>query len=144
MMSSAPTPARVVERAIEIKTYDIDFAGIVSNIVYVRWLEDLRLAMMEEVYPLSQAVADDMAPVLLETRIKYERPLALQDRPIGRIWATAMTGVRWRIAADFRVGETLHASAEQTGLFIRLSTRKPVPPPRALVERFAPEKSDGE
>jgi acyl-CoA thioester hydrolase len=139
MMSSAPTLARVVERAIEIKTYDIDFAGIVSNIVYVRWLEDLRLAMMEEVYPLAQAVADDVAPVLLETRIAYERPLTLQDRPVGRIWATAMTGVRWRIAAEFRVGETVHARAEQTGLFIRLSTRKPVPPPKALVERFAPE-----
>jgi acyl-CoA thioester hydrolase len=23
-------------------TYEIDFAGVVSNIVYVRWLEDLR------------------------------------------------------------------------------------------------------
>ena len=26
---------------LPIKTYDIDFAGIVSNIVYIRWLEDL-------------------------------------------------------------------------------------------------------
>jgi acyl-CoA thioester hydrolase len=143
-MSSASNPARVVERAIDVKTYDIDFAGIVSNIVYIRWLEDLRIAMMDEVYPLAQAVADDVAPVLLETRIKYERPLTLQDRPIGRIWATTMTGVRWGIAADFRVAETVHALAEQTGIFIRLSTRKPVPPPRPLVDRFAPVARDTE
>ena len=32
---------------LPIKTYDIDFAGIVSNIVYIRWLEDLRLKMFE-------------------------------------------------------------------------------------------------
>jgi len=43
-LAEPPTdPSRIVERAIEIKTYDIDFAGIVSNIVYVRWLEDLAL-----------------------------------------------------------------------------------------------------
>jgi acyl-CoA thioester hydrolase len=138
-LAEPPTdPSRVVERVIEIRTYDIDFAGIVGNIVYVRWLEDLRLAMMAEVYPLAEAVADDVAPVLLETRISYERPLTLRDRVIGRIWAIAMTGVRWRIGAEFRVGDTVHARAEQTGIFIRLSTRKPVPPPKILIERFAP------
>lgn len=140
-LAEPPTdPSRIVERAIEIKTYDIDFAGIVGNIVYVRWLEDLRLAMMAEVYPLAQAVADDVAPVLLETRIAYERPLTLQNRVVGRIWAAGMTGARWRIGAAFRVGEIVHARAEQTGLFIRLSTRKPVPPPKILVEHFARER----
>jgi acyl-CoA thioester hydrolase len=76
--------------------------------------------------------------VLLETRISYERPLSLQDCVLGRIWAIAMTGVRWRVGAEFRVGETVHARAEQTGIFIRLSTRKLVPPPKILTERFAP------
>jgi acyl-CoA thioester hydrolase len=140
-LAEPPTDAsRIVERPIEIKTYDIDYAGIVSNIVYVRWLEDLRLAMMAEVYPLARAVADDVAPVLLETKISYERPLTLQDRVLGRVWAVAMTGVRWRIGAEFRVGDAVHACAEQTGIFIRLSTRKPVPPPKILVERFAPRE----
>ena len=144
-MAEPPTdPSRTVVRPIEIKTYDIDHAGIVGNIVYVRWLEDLRLAMMAEVYPLAQAVADDLAPVLLETRISYERPLTLADRVVGRIWAIAMTGVRWRIGAEFRVGEAVHARAEQTGIFIRLSTRKPVPSPKVLVERFAPPQGGAE
>lgn len=126
-----------MERELPIRTYDIDFAGIVSNIVYVRWLEDLRLAMMEEAYSLPQAVADDVAPILLETHVTYEHPLTLQDRPVGRIWATAMSGVRWSIAAEILVGTTIHARAEQTGIFIRLSTRRPVPPPAPLVARFA-------
>jgi acyl-CoA thioester hydrolase len=143
-LTQLPSDAsRIVERPIEIKTYDIDFAGIVGNIVYVRWLEDLRLAMMAEVYPLERAVADDVAPVLLETHVAYERPLTLGARVTGRIWATAMTGVRWSIGAEFRFGDAVHARAEQTGLFIRLSTRKPVPPPKALVERFAPATEAG-
>ncbi len=29
-----------IELQLPVKTYDIDFAGIVSNIVYVRWFED--------------------------------------------------------------------------------------------------------
>ena len=39
---------------LSIQTYDIDFAGIVSNIVYIRWLEDLRLKMLETYLPLEQ------------------------------------------------------------------------------------------
>jgi acyl-CoA thioester hydrolase len=35
------------EQPLPIRTYDIDFAGIVSNIVFIRWLEDLRLALLD-------------------------------------------------------------------------------------------------
>ena len=31
----------VAEREIEVNNYDIDAMGIVSNIVYIRWFEDL-------------------------------------------------------------------------------------------------------
>ncbi len=34
------------ELEIEIKTYDIDVAGRVNNIVYVRWIEDLRSRLL--------------------------------------------------------------------------------------------------
>lgn len=131
-------PREVVERDLPVRTYDIDFAGIVSNIVYLRWLEDLRLAMMEEAYPIRQALAEDVAPILLETRIVYGRPVTIHDRLCGRMWATGMGRVRWTLAAEFRVGGTVHARAEQTGLFIRLSTRRPIPPPAQLRARFAP------
>ena len=130
---------RIIERDLPVRTYDIDFAGIVGNIVYVRWLEDLRLAMMEEAYPIAQALAEDVAPILLETRIAYERPVTLQDALKGRMWVTAMGRVKWHLAAEFVAGGEIRARAEQTGLFIRLSTRRPIAPPLALRRRFAPE-----
>jgi hypothetical protein len=34
---------RVLRAALAIRTYDIDFAGIVGNIVLIRWLKDPRL-----------------------------------------------------------------------------------------------------
>ena len=130
---------RIVERDLPVRTYDIDFAGIVGNIVYVRWLEDLRLAMMEEAYPIARALADDVAPVLLETRIAYERPVTIHDALRGRMWVTAMGRIKWQVAAEFVAGGEVRARAEQTGLFIRLSTRRPVAPPLALRRHFAPE-----
>jgi acyl-CoA thioester hydrolase len=130
--------SRAVERAFVVKTYDIDFAGIVSNIVFIRWLEDLRLAMMDEAYPLPRALADDVAPILLETRIAYTRPLTIQDRPHGRMWIARMTRVRWVVAAEFIGDNVVFATAEQTGLFMRLSTRRPVAIPEPLRAHFAP------
>jgi acyl-CoA thioester hydrolase len=127
-----------VERAFPPRTYDIDFAGVVGNIVYIRWLEDLRLALMEEVYPIERALADDIAPVLLSTTITYEKPVTIQDRLIGRMWVPMMERVRWHVAAEFTVDEVVHARAEQVGLFIRFSTRKPVPPPEPLRRHYGP------
>jgi acyl-CoA thioester hydrolase len=129
-----------IERVLPVRTYDIDFAGVVSNIVYIRWLEDLRLAMLEEAYPIAFALAEDTAPILLETRIAYERPVTIHDRVVGRMWVARMARVRWHVAAVFVVGDAVHARAEQTGIFIRLSTRRPVPVPDALRARFAPSE----
>jgi acyl-CoA thioester hydrolase len=133
------TEPRIVERELPVRTYDIDFAGIVSNIVYVRWLEDLRLAMMDEAYPIARALAEDVAPILLETRIAYERPVTIHHALKGRLWVTGMGRVKWHLAAEFVVGDAVHARAEQVGLFIRLSTRRPIAPPLPLRQRFAPE-----
>ena len=48
------------EQPLPIRTYDIDFAGIVSNIVFIRWLEDLRLGLLDQAYPLIRALAEDV------------------------------------------------------------------------------------
>ena len=66
-----------VELAFNVGTYDIDFAGIVSNIVYLRWLEDLRLAMLEAHLPLEDQLAAGTTPVLLSTEIEYLRAIRL-------------------------------------------------------------------
>ena len=123
-----------IRLTFSIKTYDIDFAGIVSNLVYVRWLEDLRLELLTRAYPLDRLVADGLGPVLLETHITYRDALTIHDRPEGRMSVEAMGRVRWTVAAEFITPESgrVHATARQTGLFIRLATRRPVPVPEPL------------
>src|SRR5712691_8283984 len=112
------------EQPLPIRTYDIDFAGIVSNIVFIRWLEDLRLGLMHQAYPLIQALAEDVAPILLATRITYRRRVTISDQLLGRMRVAGLSRVRWRLAAEFIVAGAIHAEAEQEGLFMRLSTRR--------------------
>ena len=127
-----------VELAFPPRTYDIDFAGIVNNAVYIRWLEDLRLALMAGIYPIDRALREDVAPILLSTKIAYEKPVTIEDPLIGRMWVPRMERVKWHVAAEFSVGDTVHARAEQIGLFIKLSTRRPIAPPAPLRARYAP------
>jgi acyl-CoA thioester hydrolase len=123
------------ELPLRVQTYDIDFAGIVSNIVFIRWLEDLRLGLMDEAYPLVQALADDVAPILVSTRINYRRPVTIADHLVGRMRVASLSRVRWRLAAEFTVGGVICAEAEQEGLFMRLSTRRPIAIPEPIRRR---------
>ena len=125
------------EQSLAVRTYDIDFAGIVSNIVFIRWLEDLRLGLLEASYPLVRALAEDVAPVLLSTRIDYRRPVTIGDALVGRMRVFGLGRVRWRVAAEFIVADAVHATAEQEGFFMRLSTRRPVAIPEPIRARYA-------
>src|SRR5271169_3763617 len=120
------------ELPLRVQTYDIDFAGIVSNIVFIRWLEDLRLALLDQAYPLIQALTEDVAPILLATRINYRRPVTIADPLVGRIRVVGLGRVRWRLAAEFTVDGAIHAEAKQEGLFMRLSTRRPIAIPKPI------------
>ena len=131
-IDAGATMSEFYEQKLRIQTYDIDFAGIVSNIVFIRWLEDLRLGLMEEAYPLIRALAEDVAPILLATRITYRRPVTISDALIGRMRVDGLTRVRWRLAAEFVVNGVVHAEAEQEGLFMRLSTRRPIAIPEPI------------
>lgn len=75
---------------LSIKTCDIDFAGIVSNIVYIRWLEDLRLKMLESYFPLEQLMSKGYCPTVNSTEIKYQKALRLGDRPVGKMWMSQL------------------------------------------------------
>ena len=53
-----------IELAIPVRSYDIDFAGIVSNIVYIKLLEDLRLKLLNENFSLDRQFELGYLPIL--------------------------------------------------------------------------------
>ena len=67
-------------------TYDIDYAHIVHNAVYIRWLEDLRTALISDVYPIQELLADGISPIReLMTKLRGSRIVMILSNhaPIG-------------------------------------------------------------
>lgn len=129
--------ALLVELDIRVKTYDVDFVGHVNNIVYIRWLEDLRLHLLDVHYPLEEIRAAGMAPIIVSTNIHYRQGIALEDeRVLGRMWIDELERATFHLAAEFRVGEELRCTATQRGTFVDTATMRPVRIPARLREGF--------
>lgn len=124
MPDTIPGPL-FIEREFTVKTYYIDFAGHVSNIVYIRWLEDLRFAFMEEYHPLGPSMENGVAPVVTRTEVDYRRPVRLFEPVIGRMWAGDAGKLRMNLHATFTVAEQVCVEARQQGVFIDLKTGRP-------------------
>jgi acyl-CoA thioester hydrolase len=99
----------LVELPIIVKTYDIDFANIVHNRVYIRWLEDLRQQLLTKYYPMEAMLADGVSPILTRTEIDYRWPVRFGDAVIGRMWVSDLTRVRWTVDTTFCFGLRLLA-----------------------------------
>lgn len=132
-----------VEMQIKPMTYDIDYAGHVSNIVYVRWLEDLRTAWLDAYAPLPVLMEDGIGPVLLRTEIDYLRPIRLFDNPVeGHLWIAEYDRIRATMRAEFRVQGEVHAQAIQVGMFFKVQSGKPVRIPAMILDQIKSESSN--
>jgi acyl-CoA thioester hydrolase len=69
----------------EIKTYEVDIAGHVNNIVYVKWLEDLRIKLFEQIILIDVLLKENLYPVVISTNIIYKKQLIITDKPLGNI-----------------------------------------------------------
>jgi acyl-CoA thioester hydrolase len=121
---------------IPIRTYDIDFAGVVSNIVYIRWLEDLRIEIMNRHYPITEQIQDGFAPFVLQTNIDYKQTLKMGDRPTSRMWVASLATLRWTVSAEISNAGKVATIAQQTGIFVNLQTNKPIRVPTRLQQQY--------
>jgi acyl-CoA thioester hydrolase len=126
-----------VTLVLPVRTYDIDFAGVVSNIVYIRWLEDLRMEWLNRYLPLDEQLQQDCVPFLSSIQIQYRRPIRLFDQPVGNLWMKELGRVRWTVEAEILLDEVPAATAVQTGAFVNRATMRVVSLPEVLVADFA-------
>jgi acyl-CoA thioester hydrolase len=120
----------LTEVDLTVAMYDIDYNGHVNNIVYVRWLEDMRMAGFEKIASMQKCLQDGYLPVLLKTSIEYKRSIELFQKPKGRIWVTNYTNTTFTIELEISVDGHLCAKAVQTLVFLKQSSMKPtrIPP----------------
>jgi len=117
--------------------YDFDPSGIAHNVVYIRWLEDGRLAFQSaSAWPPDRLYAADIAAALTRTEIVYKRPIRLSDPVTVRVWVTHVGRSALSLALRFFHPETglEYARAEQSGCFVRRSTGRPIPMPAEFWE----------
>jgi acyl-CoA thioester hydrolase len=125
-----------IDLPITVKTYDIDFMGIVSNISYVRWMEDLRLQFLDIHYPLQKLIAELIVPIVSHTHLDYKRPIKMHDQVIGSIWMEKFDSSGWIANMEFTANGKLAATGAQGGVFINIGTMKRADPPEGLQKKY--------
>ncbi len=112
----------------DIHTYHIDFAGHVSNIVYIQWMEVGRLKLLDAVglpvHTIMQSAG--ILPTLVETGIQYKKSLFLGEKVRIEVWLSQLKNVS--AVMEFRFfndKDELAATAWQRGLFVSMETRRP-------------------
>lgn len=111
----------------EIYTYQIDYVGHLSNIVYIEWMEIGRTKLLEYIgLTFEKMETENIAPVLSETEIKYKKSLYLADKIKIEVWVSELKNASAVISFNFFNGKNeLAAVGNQLGLFINLTTKKP-------------------
>ena len=128
-MSSSSEQKLITELDFTVRTYDIDFANHVSNQVYIRWLEDLRFELLQKYHSLETLMAEGAVPFLIETWIKYRKPIVLFEPVQGRMWLESMEAVRLILRAEISVNGEVRCEATQKGAFVNTATGMPMRPP---------------
>lgn len=126
--------ALYLENPITVSTHEIDFAGHVSNIVYLRWLEDMRLRMFEIYCPLKQFLDMGVTPVLVSTEIQYKKPVRLFDNPHGKMWLSELGLSTLTIEAEIWNSGSLSTTARHVGVFVDIAKMKPMRIPQVFRE----------
>jgi acyl-CoA thioester hydrolase len=129
----------LAEKPLTIYAYDIDAMGIVSNIVYVRWFEDLRTSFLSETYSIADMLKLQISPILIKTEVDYKIPLTIFDQPIGRCWLISIGNSSWELAFEISVNEVVHCSGRQKGCFYDLQKKKVTRVPAPLQTTLAEE-----
>jgi acyl-CoA thioester hydrolase len=122
----------VVERDFRVMTYDVDFAGIMSNQVYQRWLEDLRMDLLSRFVDIRKIMSSGSVPVLARTEIDFKMPARLMDEVTGKMWVEELKGPRWALRTEFTINGKVCAKAYQYGVFVDTRSFRPVNKPDVL------------
>lgn len=112
----------------QIYTYQIDFVGHVNNIVYIQWLENARIKLLQAMGLSITKIAeeDGLMPIITETVIKYKKPFFLDNEVKVEVWVSKMYNVHAVFDMVFyNEKNELCATSKQKVLFIDKHTQGP-------------------
>lgn len=123
-------PESVFTMEVDVRPEDIDALGHASNIVYVRWVQDVAVAHSTSVgldvdaYRTRGAIF-----VVRRHEIDYLRPVVRGDALLLRTWVHTVMAAKCQRATEIvrstAAGEQTIARAQTTWGFIELATGRP-------------------
>lgn len=111
----------------QVYSFQIDYVGHVSNIVYIEWMEIGRTKLLEQIgLPLNFLAEKGIAPILVHTDITYKKALYVDEKVKIEIWVSELQNASATMKFNFynEKGE-LAAFGSQRGLFIHRDRVKP-------------------
>ena len=141
MPTTAPaleTPRIQIE--VQVMFFDTDCAGVVHNIVYLRFIEVARTHLAEQLgMGLVDMANSQTFPVVVRTEIDYKRPAKLGDRIVVHGWLESVERTRFWCGFEIRrpADDALIATSRQMLAVIQMPAGKPVRLPADWAERFA-------
>jgi len=112
----------------KIYTYHIDFVGHVNNIIYIQWMENGRVKLLEAIGmpPDEISHTEEIFPILTETNIQYKKPLFLNNTVTIESWVSKLNNASAILEFRFyNEKNELCATGSQKGLFINRNTSRP-------------------
>ena len=116
-----------IETQVQVFFFDTDCAGVVHNIVYLRFIEVARTLLAEELgLGLAQMAETQKYPVVVRTEIDYRRAAKLGDRLIVEGRLDRLERVRFWCAFQIvrPADETLIAECRQMLAIIQMPEGK--------------------
>ena len=101
--------------------YETDQMGCVHHSNYIRWMEEARIHMMEQMgcgYKMMEA--DGIMSPVLEVHCQYKSMARFDDRVAIRVWLKEYNGIRMTIAYEMRDARTgeLRTTGESRHCFL--------------------------
>jgi YbgC/YbaW family acyl-CoA thioester hydrolase len=129
-----------IETPIQVMFFDTDCAGVVHNIVYLRFIEVARTLLAEQLgLGLVAMAASQAYPVVVRTEIDYRRPAKLGDHLVvhGRLESVERT--RFWCAFEVRrpSDDALLVQSRQMLALVQMPAGKPLRLPADWATRFA-------
>ncbi len=140
MTDANPPETPAIDTEVQVMFFDTDCAGVVHNIVYLRFIEIARTLLAEQLgMGLVDMARTQTFPVVVRTEIDYRKPAVLGDKLIIHGRLEGVDRLRFWCAFEIRRPKdgALIATSRQMLAVIQMPQGKPVRLPADWSARFA-------
>ncbi len=136
-----PPPPGVFESRLKVAWQDIDPAQHVNNAIYSVYIEECGMQVIAaHHWPISRMLQEGFAILLRRNQIQYLQPAVLGDELSIMTWVSSVkrsTATRHYSIRRLRDEQVL-ANVHSLGVWVDLSTGRPIRIPQSLLEDFSP------